>query len=85
MTLMNLAAAFAIDPRTLQTEDPAKLLREIAENFESAPIRDAAKVPEPDLIREAAGRGVTPARVRRERSVASIRDAPSRRKDKDDR
>jgi transcriptional regulator with XRE-family HTH domain len=45
-TAIRLAEAFALDVRDL-VDDPASCLRRVAENFERAPIRAIAKVPEP--------------------------------------
>lgn len=48
-TIMRLAEAFGVDPRTLMSEDTPELLSALAESFEHAPVRSAAKVPEPEV------------------------------------
>jgi transcriptional regulator with XRE-family HTH domain len=50
-TLMKLAEAFAIDPRALMADDPVELLTALAENFDRAPVRAVAKVPDLEISR----------------------------------
>jgi transcriptional regulator with XRE-family HTH domain len=71
-TLMKLAEAFALDPRVLMTDEPSELLGEIAANFDNAPIRAVAKVPDPEISRPV-GSKVTPIKAKRTRRAGRAR------------